>query len=69
MSETAFLESNINCLIPINITRVGNEAESVLQKLEQLRAEQPDLYEAVSVSIEAARFDLINPLEDLRCLC
>ena len=65
VSEPAFLERNINCLIPINITRVGNEAESVLQKLEHLRAEQPDLYEAVSMSIEAARFDLINPLEDL----
>ena len=57
----SYRERSIKCLIPINLRRLGDGKRP---SLEDLRQSDPALHDAVSAAIEAARGDLLNPIED-----
>ena len=60
-SEASYRERSIKCLIPINLRRLGDGKR---RSLEDLRHSEPALHDAVSAAIDAARCDLLNPIED-----
>ena len=60
-SVESYRERSIKCLIPINLRRLGDGKRP---RLEELRQSDPALHDAVSAAIEAARGDLLNPIED-----
>lgn len=59
-SRASFMARDIQCLLPLNLTRIGGTIEDAEQAIAALPA---PLGDAVTVAIEQAQNDLIHPIE------
>jgi hypothetical protein len=61
LTREGFWDRQINCIIPMNLRRVGGSLDEIRARISMLGA---PLTSAVHAAIEAAKFDLIQPLEE-----
>jgi hypothetical protein len=60
LSPRSYLERTINCLIPLNVRRIGGTIEATRARQQTL---EPGIAEAVQDAIALARCDLDDPIE------
>jgi hypothetical protein len=59
-SQNQFFTRGINCLIPLNLARIGGTLQDLDARVEAL---EPRLSKAISEAFMLARYDLLEPLE------